>query len=287
MADHGFTQRRERTAIPLITHYGNQNIATMIVETPFDGFRTHPEDKPGCQSSLIGYMLKPIAAFIETKVIVRFLEKRLGVQKFMKIGISFGGIVALANSFYSPRKGVGYLSYMGIDAADINTTRGFMRLNSDWQSMNLQLKTQPEFVDVYERVKKLRLFDNPEDLNQIEADYMNIEKGHAGIMVAVLLELLTRFKYQRTENNLSPHLTKVIVMEDDGMVPIVDRGYSKNERDIWSLEEVWPEAEFVTVPGKGHCQGLACQRQLFVPAVAGLAGKIPEPKDSEAAYLYS
>ncbi|KAJ9184724.1 hypothetical protein P3X46_004423 [Hevea brasiliensis] len=148
--DHSF-ERRLRLGAPLL----KQNIATMVLESPFYGHRRPMLQRGAKLLCVSDLLLLGRATIEETRSLLHWLDFEAGFGKMGVCGFSMGGVhAAMVGSLYPTP--VATLPFLSPHSAVVAFCEGILRHGTAWDALRKDLAVQETAMTLEEVQKRMR-----------------------------------------------------------------------------------------------------------------------------------
>ncbi|KAK0424249.1 hypothetical protein QR680_008574 [Steinernema hermaphroditum] len=248
--DHSFFRREWGFADGLL----KQGISSILLENPFYGTR-----KPGDQfrSSLLNVsdlFVMGASLMAECNFILSWARAQ-GFGPMALSGVSMGGHMACLAASNCPQP-VALIPCLSWSTAAPVFTEGALSGGVQWDILERELM-KPEFRKAIREIPKCNWLEQAAEDNKI------YKTGETKQLMWILMDEFTSLTNYPTPKDTS--LITSIFAEEDAYV--LKRGRS---REIPCLENLWPNANFISLPNVGHVESYFRHHDVFRQAIADM-----------------
>ncbi|XP_073526115.1 protein ABHD18-like [Phyllobates terribilis] len=202
--DHSF-ERRLRLGAPLL----KENVATMVLESPFYGRRRPPLQRGSKLLCVSDLLLLGRVTIEEARSLLHWLDYEAGFGKLGVCGLSMGGVhAAMVGSLYPTP--IATLPFLSPHSAVVAFCEGVLKYATAWDALR-------------------------EDLAAQKAAMMTLEQVQERMRNVLALTDVTRFPIPK-----NPNAVIFVAATDDGYIP---------NHSVLELQKAWPGSEVRWVNG--------------------------------------
>lgn len=229
--DHTF-ERRLRLGGPLL----KENIATMVLESPFYGKR-RPMLQCGAKLLCVSDLLLLGRVTIEeARSLLYWLDHEAGFGKLGVCGLSMGGVHAAMVGSLHPTP-IATLPFLSPHSAVVAFCEGILKHGTAWEALRKDL-----------------------DLKEKEKNGMSLEEALERMRNVLSLTDVTRFPVPKNPNSVI-----FVAATDDGYIP---------KHSVLELQKAWPGSEVRWVTG-GHVSSFLLHNGEFRRAIVDGLNRLP------------
>ncbi|GAA0171451.1 hypothetical protein LIER_25477 [Lithospermum erythrorhizon] len=228
--DHTF-ERRLRLGGPLV----KQNIATMVLESPFYG-RRRPVLQQGAKLLCVSDLLLLGRVTIdEARSLLHWLDIEEGFGKMGICGLSMGGVHAAMVGSLHPTP-IATLPFLSPHSATVAFCEGIMKYGTAWEALRKDLAVQ------------------------MATEALTLEEVRERMRNVLSLTDVTRFPVPK-----KPDSVIFVAATDDGYIP---------KHSVLELQKAWPGSEVRWVTG-GHVSSFILHNDEFRKAIRDGLDRLP------------
>lgn len=231
--DHTF-ERRLRLGGPLL----KENIATMVLESPFYGKRRPMLQRGAKLLCVSDLLLLGRVTIEEARSLLYWLDHEAGFGKLGVCGLSMGGVHAAMVGSLHPTP-IAILPFLSPHSAVVAFCEGILKHGTAWEALRNDLGVQQQ---------------------EEEKIAMSLEEARERMRNVLSLTDVTRFPIPKNPNSVI-----FVAATDDGYIP---------KHSVLELQKAWPGSEVRWVTG-GHVSSFLLHNGEFRRAIVDGLNRLP------------